>query len=197
MAVTWQNNICHCLDVLDFGTLKQIDWETLAFFQFRLKKCLKVWKQYNWLDEVLSKIKPAVHHDDDDWNARVFQHICIQKSKWSSGQTTDTSPWLFVLHMFLLKIQQSTRIRCKNSSRGRNVSVKNGEAVFNKWWKDNAIVDRQESRPLPALPFQDDPASTSCKVDFWPSALKCWWSSDVCYQDEGYKFSGLGHSSLF
>ena len=120
-----------------------------------------------------------------------------QKSKWSSGQTTETSPWLFVLHMFLLKIQQSTRIRCKNSSRGRNVSVKNGEAVFNKWWKDNAIVDRQESRPLPALPFQDAPASTSCKVDFWPSALKCWWSSDVCYQDEGYKFSGLGHSSLF
>ena len=72
-----------------------------------------------------------------------------------------------------------TRIRCKNSSRGRNVWVKNDEeAVFNKWWKDNAIVDRQESRPLPALPFQDDPASTSCKVDFWSSALKYWWSSD-------------------
>jgi len=40
--------------------------------------------------------------------------------------------------MFLLKIQQSTRIRCKNSSRGRSDSVKNDDhdddedAVFNK-----------------------------------------------------------------
>ena len=102
-----------------------------------------------------------------------------QKSKWSSGQTTETGPWLFVLHMFLLKIQQSTRIRCKNSRPGgETFRWKMMKGSVNKWWNYIAIVDWQESRPLPALLFQDDPASTSCKVDFWSSALKYCWPSD-------------------
>ena len=49
MGVTWQNNICHCLDVLDFGVLKEIDWEKNRLLSVSLKNVWK-WKHtFGWM----------------------------------------------------------------------------------------------------------------------------------------------------
>ena len=138
-------------------------------------------KTHIWLDEILSKIKPAVQRDDDDWNSRVFQQFCILSKSQSDHQAKQRRQVLDCLSFICFCLRYSSLQESDAKTRGqgeKRFGEKWWRAVFNKWWNYIAIVDQQELRPLPALLFQDDPASTSCKVDFWSSALKYCWPSD-------------------